>query len=176
MVYEVAISKVPLRKTFLYSFEDSLELGERVLVDFNNRNAVAYVVGLADSEFAVKVIKERIDGSSFLSVHDVEMIKWSYEQFYSPMGQLFDLMIPSFVDEYAEVFVEPISDLFGLQPLKRKDFLSTYGEKTLDTYLKKGYVRLRKVTAMKTPRPRMKEFFVTLNLPLDKALHIARLP
>lgn len=176
MVYEVAISKIPLRKTFLYSFEDSLEFGERVLVDFNNRNAVAYVVGLVDSKFAVKVIKERIDGSSFLSVHDVEMIKWSSEQFYSPMGQLFDLMIPSFVDEYAEVFVEPISDLLGLQPLKLKDFLSIYGEKTLGTYLKKGYVRLRKVAAMKTPRPRVKELFVTLNLPLNKALHIARLP
>lgn len=176
MVYEVAISKIPLRKTFLYSSQDNLESGERVLVDFNNRTTVAYIIGLAESKLAVKTISERIDGSSFLSIHDVQMIKWASEHFYSPMGQLFDLMIPAFVDEYTEVFVEPVSDLLGLQSLKLKDFLSIYGEEVLNNYLKKGYVRLRKIAAMKTPRPRLKKLFVTLNLPLDKALHITKTP
>ncbi len=56
---------------------------------------MAYVLGTAQSKFSVKPISERIDGSSFLSIHDVEMIKWSSEHFYSPIGQLFDMMIPS---------------------------------------------------------------------------------
>lgn len=176
MVYEVAISKIPLRKTFFYSFQGELELGERVLVDFNNRNTVAYVLGTAQSKLSVKPISERIDGSSFLSIHDVEMIKWSSEHFYSPIGQLFDMMIPSFVDEYTETFVEPASELLNLGYLKLEDFLSTYGEKTLDAYLRKGYVRLRRVAAMKTPRPRLKDLFVVLNLPIGNALSLARTP
>ncbi len=176
MVYEVAISKIPLRKTFLYSFGDNLELGERVLVDFNNRVTIGYIVGSVESKPGIKTITERIDGASFLSVHDVKMIKWASERFYSPIGQLFDLMIPTFVDEYAEVFVEPISDLIGLERLRLKDFLSVHGEKVLDNYLKKGFVKLRKVPAMKTPKPRLRELFVILNSSLGESLRIAKTP
>ncbi len=174
MVYEVAISKIPLKRTFLYSFEADLELGERVKVDFNNRTVTGYIVARADHKTGVKTILERIDGYSFLSVHDVQMIKWACEHFYSPAGQLFDLMVPAFVDQYTETFVEPVSDLLNLQSLKLTEFLSIHGEKTLDLYLKKGYVRLRRIAAMKTPRPRLRNLFVTLSMPVGEAISLAK--
>lgn len=174
MTYEIAISKIPLKKTFFYSSDWELEPGERVLVDFNNRQTVGYVVGLTEPHCGTKPVLERLDGLSFLPTGMIEMVRWASQHFYSPMGQLFDLVIPSFVDEYTEVVVEPTTDLLGLKSLKLKDFLSVYGEETLDTYLKKGLVKLHRFVAMKTPRRRYRDLFVMLNIPLSKAVSLAK--
>lgn len=181
MIYEIAISKIPLRKSFLYQYSGELESGERVLVSFNSRDCVGYV--LCQSELSdnidlreIKEIKERIDGLSFVNPRDVELIKWVARHFYSPIGQLFDMMIPAFVDDYAKTMVESTSELIPLESMSLSEFISKYGEKTLKMYLKKGYIKLRRIFAAKQPRPRVGNLYLFLNKNLEEAILTAKSP
>lgn len=161
MIYDLAISKTPLRCLFSYKSEEPLELGERVLVDLHGKKVVGYVVKITEKapQRNLKKILERLDRTSFISPADVESIRLLSEKFFSPPGLLFDLAFPSFVDDYAETVIEACSPLMSFDSLPLKDFLERYGQEGLKNYLNKGYVRVKKSFGGKTPKPRLLKWY-----------------
>lgn len=161
MIYDLAISKTPLRCLFSYKSEEPLELGERVLVDLHGKKVVGYVVKITEKapQRNFKKILERLDRTSFISPADVGSIRLLSEKFFSPPGLLFDLAFPSFVDDYAETVVEACSPLMGFDSLSLKDFLERYGQEGLKNYLNKGYVKVKKSFGGKTPKPRLSKWY-----------------
>ncbi|AEH50919.1 replication restart helicase PriA [Pseudothermotoga thermarum] len=173
MFYRVAISKISVDETFVYSSDVKLEIGERVIVDFHGRKVKGYVVEESEAPGRkIKPILERLDGFSFLSENDVLLAKWISEQYLVPIGKVFDLLLPSYIDKYLETFVEPTTELIGLKRTKLQDFLKTRSEEDLKMLLKKGYVRLSKSKeAIKMPRIPAEKTFVILTDDLSKLLH-----
>lgn len=84
MVYDLAISKVPLRCLYSYTSHEPLEPGERVLIDFHGRKTVGYVVRASDrpADHSLKEITRRLDRASFLDQTDVEAIRIISEKFF----------------------------------------------------------------------------------------------
>lgn len=162
MVYELAISKVPLRYLYSYKSSEPLELGERVLVDFHGRKAVGYVVRASTKPIDrdLKEIYQRLDQTSYMDPTDVEAIRYISERFFSPPGLLFDLAFPSFVDDYAETLVEPLSPLIGFDSLPLNEFIQKYGRDTLKNYLNRGYLQLKKCFGRRIPKPRFSKWYV----------------
>ncbi|WP_041076598.1 replication restart helicase PriA [Thermotoga caldifontis] len=164
MVYDLAISKVPLRCLYSYTSHEPLEVGERVLVDFHGRKTIGYVVRTSDrpTDHSLKEIAQRLDRASFLDQADVEAIRTISEKFFSPPGLLFDIAFPSFIDEYAETIVESLTPMLGFESLPLEEFLERYGHKTLKGYLNRGYVRLKKCFGRKMPKPRFSKWYVVV--------------
>lgn len=174
MIYDLAISKIPLRCLFSYKSEEPLELGERVLVDLNGKKVVGYVVKITEKtpKHNLKNILERLDRTSFISPTDVESIRLLSEKFFSPPGLLFDLAFPSFVDDYAETVIEACSPLMGFDSLSLKDFLERYGQERLKNYLNKGYIRVKKSFGGRTPKPRLSKWYAVLKEDFKAISHV----
>lgn len=164
MVYDLAISKIPLRCLFSYKSEEPLELGERVVIDFHGKKTLGYVTRISEktAERSLKKVLERLDRTSFIPPEDVESIRLLSEKFFSPPGLLFDLAFPSFIDNYAESVVEACSPLVGFDSLPLEDFLDKYGSESLRNYLSKGYIRVKKIFGGKIPKPRLLKSYVFL--------------
>ncbi|WP_448522882.1 replication restart helicase PriA [Pseudothermotoga sp.] len=164
MVYDLAISKVPLRHLYSYKSQEELELGERVIVDFHGRRATGYVVKASEkpADRELKQIIQRLDRVSYMNRSDVEALRRISEKFFSPLGLLFDLAFPSFIDDYAETFIEPLTPFVGFESLPLKEFVQKYGHDALKNYLDKGYVRMKKCFGRKTPKPRISKWYVVV--------------
>jgi len=156
--YEVAISKLPLIKTFIYkSSEGNLLPGERVLVDFRKKRVVGYILRKAKKRGKAKSILQRLDDSSFLTQNHINLAFWISEFYGSPIGMIMDLFFPGDISKYTEEYVEPMSPLLSFKRLRKKEFIELYGEEMLNNYLKSGIVRLRKEVMVKMPKPRTKK-------------------
>ncbi len=164
MLYDVAIAGVSANLVFTYDSEFELELGERVVVDLNGRKVKGYVIGKVEfSRKKAKTILERIDGFSFITPADLELAKWLSSQYFSPVGKLLDLFLPSYIDKYLETYVEPATALVGFNRMKINEFLQSKSEDELRKLLKKGYAKLTKYReGFKIPRIATEKRFVTL--------------
>ncbi|AJC74615.1 hypothetical protein AJ81_00540 [Pseudothermotoga hypogea DSM 11164 = NBRC 106472] len=164
MVYDLAISKVPLRCLYSYKSQEKLEPGERVIVDFHGRKTIGYVVKVSDKPASreLKEILQRLDRVSYLDQSDVEALESISERFFSPPGLLFDLAFPSFIDDYAETVVESLTPLVGFESLPLGEFIKKYGHDALKNQLDKGYIQLKKCFGRKTPRPRVSKWYVVV--------------
>ncbi|MGE0033369.1 MAG: hypothetical protein AB7S45_05760, partial [Pseudothermotoga sp.] len=164
MVYDLAISKVPLRYLYSYKSQEKLEPGERVIVDFHGRKAIGYVVKVSDKPVnrELKEILQRLDRVSYLDQSDVEALERIFERFFSPPGLLFDLAFPSFIDDYAETIVESLTPLVGFGSLPLDEFVQKYGRDALKNQLDKGYIQLKKCFGKKVPKPRISKWYVVV--------------
>lgn len=161
----MAISGSPLLDTFTYHTDLPLSPGERVVVDFANRNVVAYVVEITEElpEFDTKPILQKLDVKPFLTSKDVELALRISERFLCPIGKIFDLFFPpgkvvnvkSFVVPQSQEL--PIKDImplavarekFGAEAIekwrrsKRIKIVHSYEQKRAKVQ-KKKFVRLR---------------------------------
>ncbi|QTA38392.1 primosomal protein N' [Thermosipho ferrireducens] len=161
MVYKVAVSNLNLNKTFLYSSQIKLEIGERVLIDFNGNRRVGYIVQESNEKGAVKSIIERIDGKSFLEKWRVKILLGVSNFFGAPVGKLFDLCFPKGLDDYFVTYVKSRSPFLGFDNLSVESFISKYGKNKLNEFIKQGIVEIVKDFTVRTPRPK-KELFVKL--------------
>ncbi|HIP91998.1 MAG TPA: primosomal protein N', partial [Thermotoga sp.] len=126
--YEVAISKLPLIKTFIYkSSEGNLLPGERVLVDFRKKRVVGYILRKAKKRGKAKSILQRLDDSSFLTQNHINLAFWISEFYGSPIGMIMDLFFPGDISKYTEEYVESMSPLLSFKRLRKKEFIELYG-------------------------------------------------
>ncbi|RKX40287.1 MAG: primosomal protein N' [Thermotogae bacterium] len=155
--YEVAISKLPLLKTFVYKSSEKLLPGERVLVDFRRNKVVGYVLKETKKRRKAKNILQRLDDGSFLTEKHITLAFWMSEFYGSPIGMIMDLFFPRDIGKYTEEYVESLSPLLNFKRVRKKEFIKLYGEEMLNNYLKSGIVRLRKEVLVKMPKPRLKK-------------------
>lgn len=82
-MYDLAISKVPLRHLYSYKSQEELELGERVIVDFHGRKTIGYVVKVSEksADRELKQITQRLDRVSYMNRFDVEALRRISERF-----------------------------------------------------------------------------------------------
>ncbi|MDI3517529.1 MAG: hypothetical protein PWP09_1595 [Thermotogota bacterium] len=94
MVVNVAISGLPLHRTFSYLCKYAVQIGARVLVDFRGRRTTAYV--LETSELPPEGIKLKsvinvIDPEPLINEADVRVAVETSKAFLTPIGKVFDL-------------------------------------------------------------------------------------
>ena len=96
---DVAIP-LPIQDPYTYflspRFSESLQMGVRVRVPFQNRSIVGYVVG-TDSKREVKKPKEILevlDSNPVVSEHLLRLAKWIGEYYFSSWGEAISNMIP----------------------------------------------------------------------------------
>jgi len=154
--YEVAISKLPLLKTFVYKSSEKLLPGERVLVDFRRNKVVGYVLREANKRKRAKNILQRLDEGSFLTEGHVTLALWMSEFYGSPIGMIMDLFFPGDIDKYTEEYVESLSPLLSFKRMKKREFIRLHGEEMLNNYLRSGIVRLKREVLVKMPKPRLR--------------------
>ena len=132
--YEIAISKLPLRKLYTYSSEKKLEPGQRVHVNFSNKSSLGYIFKEVDKpEYKTKDILEVIDNSSFLSNIDIELVKYTCNKYYSAPGKIFDLFFPPGKLIKKVKYIYPITANSILnQTIKYEDALKKIGKDAID--------------------------------------------
>lgn len=162
MLYEVVLSGTSLNKTFLYSYNSDLQIGERVYVNYNGKKTVAYVIDIKNETGNFKEILNRIDGRSFLQDWYVKIIREISSFFNSPLGKLLDLSFPKGIEDYFEDKVKALSPLYPVEELSKKEFIEKYGEAKLNELVKNGIVKIEKDLKVKKPRPQ-RELYVYLD-------------
>jgi len=88
MVYEIVLSGSSLNKTFLYSYNSDLQIGERVYVNYKGKKSIAYVIDKKNESGNFKEILNRIDGRSFLPEWYVKIIR-KFQKFITPLLESF---------------------------------------------------------------------------------------
>jgi primosomal protein N' (replication factor Y) len=154
MYYKVAVSG--LGKVLNVFSSEELLTGERVWLKWRNEKVKGYVLERSFSHENEATLSER-DGKSFLSEGHVKIAEWVSERFFSPVGMVFDLFFPQGIDDYKEEVVVSESPFLDFDRMTLRDFLETFGEKTLKEMVKKGLVRVEKNFYVKEPRPRVKK-------------------
>lgn len=97
MNFEIAIPS-PLKQTFTYSSDKSIEPGSRVLVHFGRRETIGVVVGQTTEikgEFKIKPIKRMIDEGPIYSPKLMALAKWMSEYYLHPIGEVLRTMLPA---------------------------------------------------------------------------------
>ncbi|SHH29682.1 replication restart helicase PriA [Thermosipho atlanticus] len=167
MVYEIALSGFSSNKTFLYSYDTHLEIGERVYVTYNGKKNVGYVVEKKEASGRYKEILNKIDGRSFLPEWYVKVIKEISNIYSSPIGKLLDLSFPNNIEDYFVNKVKAISPLYPIEELSEQDFVKKYGEKKLNELVRNGIVKIEKDLKVRKPRPQ-REIYVYLDSSLKE--------
>ncbi|MBI4712182.1 MAG: primosomal protein N' [Planctomycetes bacterium] len=133
MKYVEIVFPIPLDRRFHYRIPESLsgqiDIGMLVGVNFNNRSAIGYGVGLTDtlpvgiSEKWVKDIEKIIDNSVMLSPAMVKLCEWISQYYFCSLGQALEAALPVGVrrERVAKARVSP---------KKRQSFL--FSEGTVD--------------------------------------------
>jgi len=184
MFYLVAISNINDNQLFIYTSNEEIALGERVIVPFRKKKVIAYVVekaanvenllqntpdrliekGTLTGKFDRML--ERCDYISFIDKRRIEaFLKVSNEYGYT-IGKLFDLSFPPRFDEYFTLFVESTNPLFELGKMKYEDFKKMSKSKD---YIENGLVKVYRDFESQKPRPRKAEYIRLRLSPLEIA-------
>ena len=173
MFYSVAISSLSDNELFIYTSQEDIDYGERVIVPFRKKKAIGYVVEKAvniddlltkTSGISLKKdtlsdksnkILERCDYVSFIDKRRIDGFLNASKTFGYPIGKLFDLSFPPKFDKYFTLFVESTNPLFGLKRMKYEDFKKISKSKE---YIENGLVRVYRDFEAQKPRPRKTEY------------------
>ena len=167
MVYEIVLSGSSLNKTFLYSYNSDLQIGERVYVNYKGKKSIAYVIDKKNESGNFKEILNRIDGRSFLPEWYVKIIREISEVYNSSLGKLLDLSFPKGIEDYFEDKIKALSPLYPVEELSKKEFIEKYGETKLNELVKNGIVKIEKDLRVRKPRPQ-REIYVYLDAEISE--------
>lgn len=183
MIYTVAISELSENKLFLYTSQENIDLGERVIVNFRKKKTAGYVVAKSEtlrrlledelistflegqeilSSGQLDKILERTDFVSFIDQARIRGYLNASKNYQYPIGRLFDISFPQSFDKYFTLYVESTSPLFKFEKMKFEDFkkISKYKE-----YIANGLVKVYRDFESKAPRPRKdKDEYISLSL------------
>ncbi len=100
--YEIAIN-IPLNKLFLYRSNLNLEIGIRVMVNFNGSNKIGIIIKKYPEsefkekfEFKIKEIIKIIDKTKIITEHNIDLAHWISRKTFSGFGELYSLGCPKF--------------------------------------------------------------------------------
>ncbi|WP_448376366.1 replication restart helicase PriA [Fervidobacterium sp.] len=173
MFYSVAISSLSDNELFIYTSQEDIDYGERVIVPFRKKKAIGYVVekALNIDDLLTKTsgislnkdtlsdksnkILERCDYVSFIDKRRICAFLNVSNIFGYPIGKLFDLSFPPKFDRYFTLFVESTNPLFELKRMKYEDFKKIGKSKE---YIENGLVRVYRDFEAQKPRPRKTEY------------------
>lgn len=97
--FEIAIP-LNLNQIFSYYFDEDidfqLQIGKRVLIDFNNKQMTGFIVGVSDRESIdeLKPVMEIIDESPIFSKELLELAKWISEYYFASLGETLKAFLP----------------------------------------------------------------------------------
>lgn len=177
MYYLIAISGINLNELLLYSSNEKIDLGERVVVPFRNKKTSGYVVYSSESVSSflergliyeepekIKEIEERLDYISFLESWRVEALYDTAMYFGSGIGRYYDLSFPPRFDDYFTLFVESVSPLLNIGKMRYEEFKRIPSSKE---YINYGQVKIYRDFESKKPRPH-DEKYVSLQVSADE--------
>lgn len=95
MFADVAVC-LPLSRTFVYSIDEPVEIGCRVVVPFRKREVEGFVVALSDRKPDVETlrIKSVIDAKPLLRPEIFRLCRWISEYYVSPLGEVLKGALP----------------------------------------------------------------------------------
>ncbi|AFU74282.1 primosomal protein N [Borreliella afzelii HLJ01] len=98
--YEIAIN-IPLNKLFFYRFNLNLEIGIRVMVDFNGSNKIGIIIKKyfenefkENFEFKIKDIIKIIDKTKIITEHNIDLAHWISKKTFSGFGETLFFGLP----------------------------------------------------------------------------------
>lgn len=107
---DVAIP-IPVFSTFTYEVPsylvDVINIGKRVLVPFQNRRVIGYIMGWADSSSmnGIKLISDIIDQTPLFPQTMVPFFKWIAEYYLYPIGEVIRCALPSGLTHSEDMFL-----------------------------------------------------------------------
>ena len=160
MYFEIAISGIPLRKTFLYESPQALPPGTRVLVDFAGRKTIGYVIskGKPYEGLNIKRIIKPIDEIPLLKDEDVELAVRVSEEFLSPIGKIMDLFFSGATHTSRLILIAHDEKFRFIEYLKRFPVTHVLRD------LRDGVVSLE----LATRQPKTKKKFVKLSASIEE--------
>lgn len=95
VVVDIPAREIETHFDYEFSDELALEVGSCVLVDFANRPAVGYVVGIAQSSAyaTLKPVKALL-GGPFFAAHAAECARWMAREYVCPLSEALRLFLP----------------------------------------------------------------------------------
>nr|WP_267506781.1 primosomal protein N' [Borreliella bavariensis] len=98
--YEIAIN-IPLNKLFLYRSNLNLEIGIRVMVNFNGSNKIGIIIKKYPKnefkekfEFKIKEIIKIIDKTKIITEHNIDLAHWISRKTFSGFGETLFFGLP----------------------------------------------------------------------------------
>ncbi|MGI6359558.1 MAG: replication restart helicase PriA [Acholeplasmatales bacterium] len=166
------IASKKLNKTFAYkvpSYIKNIDLGMRVVVDFNNRRQLAYVVGkMSASKEATKEVLYVVDKKPILTKSQLEIVNFIKEKAHTNYKVAFDTVIASAlkttkIKAYKVLKEELIPK--ELQPLIKNGFIlekdiKKTRNKTINQLIYDGVISLGETITRKMNPLYTKELFV----------------
>ena len=95
MYADIAVC-LPLSRTFVYTIDEAVEVGCRVLVPFRKREVEGFVFALHEDAPGIKVlpVTKVIDKSSLLGPEILQLCRWISEYYVSPIGEVLKGALP----------------------------------------------------------------------------------
>ncbi|WP_036221742.1 replication restart helicase PriA [Mesoaciditoga lauensis] len=167
--YSIAISKYPL-PPLVYSSQEKLERGIRVLVPVRNRKKIGYVLGEVEPPpFKTRDVIEKVDKSSLLNDEMLNLAIEMSNRYFASIGEILDLcFLPSHQDvkmtrisitktRYITLSTsiskilssrlgkreeEVIEQLLETDPIEYSTALKKFPRSTIKSLERKGYVKI----------------------------------
>lgn len=154
--YSVYIEKTKDFYTYA-SDEESIKVGDRVLVSFRNKDRVGLIVKEEkDKEYTFKVlkIKKVLHGELSFSKEFIELLLWIKDYYMSPFEQVFSTAVPAGVKvKYEEIYrpknlnevlaKDEVLEYFWKKSLVRKKTLvDKFSKVKIQKYLDKGHLKV----------------------------------
>ncbi|MFO7811167.1 MAG: primosomal protein N', partial [Candidatus Delongbacteria bacterium] len=164
MLVNVAIP-IPLKKLFTYSvpsdFSGTDLIGKRVIVPFNRRNTLGFVVSAAERPEGVKIssVARVLDIDPVFSRNMLDFCKWISEYYICGIGEVLKLALPSLLitSEHAEIVIRerPDGNMLNEKQKQIIDFIEQFSPveikniyKTFGPHIKKEIEQLKKINIL----------------------------
>jgi primosomal protein N' (replication factor Y) len=112
--FEIAINR-PLFQSFTYAYTKDIQPGTRVLVTLGKSTEIGIVLSSYQTspkvDYSINLIDKIIDDSPTLSEEILQLIRWTSQYYFQPIGELVFTFVPNYLKQnkpltslYQEVF------------------------------------------------------------------------